>query len=154
MQARTGIEGESDETGHRPGQRPLVAGVEVREDDLDAQPGLHVAGVVVRVSAVVVLVLALGQFAAWWMDRPPGGAGMGLLIGDTIRLIVLSALLWAAADLINLWVKTHYDLRASRILLARQTYMMRQMGIAAGELHLTQAEGARRADDPPPAGTV
>ncbi|SOD03654.1 hypothetical protein SAMN05216486_11617 [bacterium JGI 053] len=141
-------DGESDETGHRAGKRPMLAGVEVREEDLEPQKGLDVTSVVVHVSSGVILVLALVQFAAWWIDRPPGGAGMGLLVGDTIRLIVLSALLWAAGDVIKLMVKTHYDVRAARILLARQTYMMRNIGVATGELPaITQPPGARRADD-------
>lgn len=141
---------ESDETGHRPGKRPMLAGVEVREEDLEPQRGLDVTSTVVHVSAGVILVLALGQFAAWWIDRPPGGAGMGLLIGDTIRLIVLSALLWAAGDVIKLVIKTHYDIRAARILLTRQTHMMRSMGVASGELPAVQEPvGARRAEDEP-----
>jgi hypothetical protein len=139
---------ESDAAGSQHERvRPLLAGVEVREDDLEPVKGLHLAGRVVHVSAVVILVLALGQFVAWWLDRPPGGAGMGLLVGDTIRLIVLSALLWAAGDLIELFIKTHYDLRASRILLVRQTHMMRQMGTTTGELPPLPPEGERRAAD-------
>jgi len=139
---------ESHETGHRPGKRPLLAGIEVREEDLEPQKGLDVTSMVVHVSAGVILVLALGQFAAWWLDRPPGGAGMGLLIGDTIRLVVLSALLWAAGDVIKLVIKTHYDIRAARILLARQTHMMRSMGVTSGELPaVDEPAGARRAHD-------
>ena len=141
-------DGEGHETGHRAGKRPMLAGIEVREEDLEPQKGLSVTSLVVHVSSVVILVLALGQFAAWWIDRPPGGAGMGLLVGDTIRLIVLSALLWAAGDVIRLVIKTHYDIRAARILLARQTYMMRHMGVASGELPAAEEPvGARRAED-------
>jgi hypothetical protein len=137
----------SDETGHRPGQRPVLAGVEVRHEDLERPAGLHAAAVVVRVSSVVVFILAMGQFIAWWMDRPPGGAGLGLLVGDTIRLTVLSALLWAASQLIELLVKSHYDIRAGRILLARQAYMLRQMGVASGHLRDDDGSGGRRAQD-------
>lgn len=141
-------DGEGHETGHRAGKRPMLAGVEVREEDLEPQKGLGVTSLVVHVSSVVILVLALGQFAAWWIDRPPGGAGMGLLVGDTIRLIVLSALLWAAGDVIKLMIKTHYDIRAARILLTRQTYMMRNMGVASGELPAVEEPvGTRRIDD-------
>ncbi|HYJ80229.1 MAG TPA: hypothetical protein VEW03_11530 [Longimicrobiaceae bacterium] len=139
---------------HPRGRRPVMAGVEVRQEDVETQRGLHLAEVVVKVSAVVILLLALAQFAVWWLDRPPGGAGMGLLIGDTIRLVVVSALLWAAADVIQLLIKSHYDLRAARILLARQTYMMRQMGIHSGEMPPQDAEGARRADDQPHRGAA
>ena len=114
--------------------RPHLSGVEVREEDLEPQRGLHIAAVLFRISSVTILLLALFQFGAWWLDRPPGNVGIGILIGDTIRLIVWSGLLWAAGDLANLLIKTHYDVRAARILLARQTYMMKQMGVAGGEL--------------------
>ena len=127
-------------------RRPMLAGVEVREEDLEPTKGLEVATTVVRVAAAVVLLLAFVQFGYWWFDRPPGGVGMGLLIGDTIRLIVFSALLWAGADLAAVMIKTHYDIRASRILMARQTYMMKQMGVAKGALPPDEA-GHRRADD-------
>ncbi|HEU4560827.1 MAG TPA: hypothetical protein VFS20_23445 [Longimicrobium sp.] len=139
--------GFSDETGPRPGKRPLLAGVEVRHADLERPTGLHAAAVVVRVSSGVIAVLALAQFVAWWLDRPPGGAGLGLLVGDTIRLIVLAALLWAASQLIELLVKSHYDIRAGRILLARQTHMLRQMGLASGHLEEDEGTFARRAQD-------
>lgn len=144
------IEGESNETGRRPGRRPLLSGVEVREEDLEPQKGLHLVGILFRISSVVILVLALGQFAAWWLNRPPGGAGIGLLVGDTIRLIVFAGLLWGAGDLANLMIKTHYDIRAARILLARQTYMIRKMGEANGALPTT-VQPHRRASDFPQA---
>jgi hypothetical protein len=136
-------EGREADGGKR---RPMLAGVEVRVVDLEPTKGLEVATVVVRVAAAVVLLLALFQFGYWWFDRPPGGVGMGLLIGDTIRLIVFAALLWAGADLAGVMIKTHYDIRASRILMARQTYMMKHMGVAKGVLPPDEA-GHRRADD-------
>lgn len=148
MGIATGVaEGESDRTGRRSDGRPMLAGIEVREDDLEAPTGIHVAAMVVRVSSIVILVLAIGQFVAWWLNRPPGGAGIGLLVADTIRLIVLSALLWAAGELAALVVKTHYDIRATRILAARQTYMMRQMALSRGDLEASEPPGHRRVSD-------
>ena len=141
------FEGESDETGHRPGNRPVLAGVHVREEDLEPQQGLHIAARVFRAAAALIFLLAVGQFIVWWMDRPPENVGLGLLVGDTVRLVVFSALLWAAGDLANIVIKTHYDMRAARILLARQTYMMREMGAARGELHEPEPEVDRRAGD-------
>jgi hypothetical protein len=129
-------------------RRPMLAGVEVREADLESTPGLHAATVVIRVASGVVLLLAIFQFVEFWRDPPPGGVGVGLLVGDTIRLIVFSALLWAGAELAAILIKSHYDLRATRILIARQTYMMRQMGIASGDLPASDDQvGQRRADD-------
>jgi hypothetical protein len=125
---------ESDRREPAPTGRPILAGIEVREDDIESPRGINIVSAVVRASAVLILLLALGQFAHWWLNRPPGGAGIGLLVGDTIRLIVFAALLWAAGELATLVVKTHHDIRASRILAARQTYMLRQMGMASGYL--------------------
>lgn len=138
---------ESDETGSS-ARGPVIAGVHVREEDLEPQKGLHVAAVLFRICAAVILALAAWQLAAWWMDPPPGGIGVGVLVGDTIRLIVFAGLLWAAGDLAALLVTTHYDIRATRILTARQTYMMRQMGVRSGELPANGEEGHRRVDDP------
>ena len=142
-----GFGGEGSYTGHTPDHRPVLAGIQVREDDLEPQKGLDIASVVFRVAAGVILVLALVQFGAWWLDRPAGGAGIGLLVGDTIRLIVFAGLLWAAGDLASLAIKTHYDIRAARILLARQTYMMRQMAEARGEVEPAGPDGHRRETD-------
>lgn len=126
------------------GARTVLAGVEVRDEDLEPQPGLHFVKIVFRVSAVVILLLALWQFADWWMDRPPGNIGMAVLVSDSIRLIVVAALLWAASSLADLIIKSHYDIRAGRILLARQTYMMHQIGIANGTLPSTPRDADRR----------
>lgn len=143
-------EGRARETEGEPThrhRRPVLAGVEVREEDLEPTKGLEVATAVLRAAAAVVLLLALFQFGYWWFDRPPGGAGLGLLVGDTIRLIVFAALLWAGSDLAAVMIKTHYDIRATRILAARQTYMLRQMGIANGSLPEVDDIGNRRAHD-------
>jgi hypothetical protein len=130
---------------HGTGRRgTILAGVEVRDEDLEPQPGLQFIGVVFRVSSVVILLLALWQFADWWLDRPPGNVGMTVLVADTIRLIVVSALLWAASNLADMMCKSHYDIRAGRILLARQTYMMQQMGIANGSLPASPPDHERR----------
>lgn len=142
-------EAHSDTTGHNDDGRPMLAGIEVREEDLEPQRGLHVAAILFRVCAGIIFVLAIVQFAIWWGDRPPGGIGIGVLVGDTIRLIVISGLLWAAGDLANLLIKTHYDVRAGRVLMARQTYMMRQWGVAKGALPVIEDPNTdRRGIDP------
>jgi hypothetical protein len=145
MQRESHEEIEGNAPGHRAVEgRPVLAGVEVREEDLEPQKSLHFIAIVFRVSSVVILLLALWQFADWWMDPPPGGAGMAVLVADTIRLIVVSALLWAAGNLADLLVKSHYDIRAGRILLARTTHMIQQMAIANGNLSRAPGETDRR----------
>lgn len=119
-------------SGRQSGGRPQLAGIEVREADLIPMPGLTFVAWVFRISAAVILVLALWQFGDWWSDRPPNDVGLSVLIADTIRLIVTAALLWAASHLAQLLIRSHYDLRASRILLSRQTYLLRLMAVQSG----------------------
>lgn len=128
------------------GRRPSLAGVEVREEDLIPMPGLTFVALVFRISAIVILALAMWQFADWWTDRPPGDVGLSVLVGDTIRLIVVSALLWAASHLAQLLIRSHYDLRASRILLSRQTYLLRQMAVHAGAIARAEPRTGERRD--------
>ena len=50
----------------------------------------------------------------------------GVLIAEAIRLVIFAGLLWGAGDLAGLFVQSHYDLRASRILLERLTHLVGQ----------------------------
>ena len=138
----------SGESRHHEG-RPHIAGMEVREEDIDEPAALHIAGIVFRISSVVILLLAVWQAWDWFRDPPPGNTGLSVIIGDTIRLIVVSALLYGAADLADVVVKGLHEMRATRILLARQTYLMKQMGLTSGELSRTlSVEGDRRGVEP------
>lgn len=129
--------------------RPYMAGMEVREEDIDEPAALHIAGIVFRISSVVILLLAIWQAWDWFRDPPPGNTGLSVIIGDTIRLIVMSALLFGAADLADVVVKGLHEMRATRILLARQTYLMKQMGLSSGDLPRTlPVEGDRRGVEP------
>ncbi len=147
----------------RSGTRPMLSGVEVREEDIEPQKGLHAATLVIQGCALIILAMAVWQFFDWWAHRPPGGAGVGVATGETVRLVVFSGLLWAAGSLADVMVKTHHDVRAGKILLARQTYMMRQWGIAQGAAPMPTVDANRRrglsagppeslADDGPPTG--
>jgi hypothetical protein len=122
----------------------VLAGVEVREEDVDSSTGLEIVGVVVRIASVVILLLAAWQAYDWFRDPPPGGAGTSVIIGDTVRLIVTAALLYAAANLADVIVKATHEMRASRILLARQTYLMRQMAASAGDMKSGISRAERR----------
>ena len=134
------------QTGRDHAGRPMLAGVQVREEDLEPQKGLHFVSVLFRALAVLLLLLMLVQLAFGLGNQAPGS--IGLLIGDSVRLLVFAGLLWGAGDLAGLLIKTHYDVRAGRILLARQTYMMKQMAQAAGQVPVSDGDGLRRSDDP------
>lgn len=124
----------------------ILPGVHLRDDDLEPQRGLRFTSTVFRICSIVILVLAIWQFADWWMDRPPGDVGLSILVSDTIRLIVLAALLWAASNLASLFVKSHYDLRATRILLTRVSHVVREVALAQGQLPPAGTGGQREQD--------
>jgi hypothetical protein len=138
---------EGSATIHREGERSLLAGVDVRSEDVEEQHGIHFAGVVFRVAAVVLVLLAIYQAYDWLSDPPPGGAGTSVLIAETVRMLVIAMLLYGASELADLMVKNHYEHRASRILLARQTYLMRQMAPVTPELPV-ETTGERRGTAP------
>ena len=125
----------------------LLEGVHLRENDLDPQRGLHFVGHVFRFAAAAVVLLAIIQFVVWWLDPPPGHIGIGVLLGDTVRLIIFAALLIAIGEFANLMIKTHYDMRASRILMTRQTYMIQQMGFFQGWLPVPGDDDLDRRSD-------
>jgi hypothetical protein len=124
-------------------ERPRLAGVPVREEDLLPTPGIHIAGTIFRIAAVVILLLAGWQAFDWFSDPPPGGAGLSVIIGDTIRMVVIAVLLYGVSDLADLFVRNFEENRLSRILLARQAYMMRQLIVARGDVAPPDADDRR-----------
>lgn len=131
-------------TMRRDGRPALLAGIEVRDDDVEMKRGLHVANLAFRIATVVIILLAAYQAFDWFRDPPPGGTGMSVIIGDTIRLVVVALLLYGAADLADLMLKSHYELRATRILLARQNYLMKQWMAGDTNIQPRPIEGNRR----------
>ena len=131
-------------TMHREGRSALLAGIEVRDEDVDERKGLQIAGIAFRIATVAILLLAAYQCYDWFRDPPPGGTGMSVIVGDTIRLTVVAILLYGAADLADLMVKNHHETRASRILLARQTYLLKQWMSSDRSMLVAHIEGDRR----------
>jgi hypothetical protein len=110
--------------------RPMLAGIPVREDDIEPVKGIRAIAYLFRGMAVLLLLLMVLQVMSGLSGAVP--ASPGVLFAEAVRLVIFAGLLWGVGDLAVLWVKSHYDIRASRILLARMTYMMRQSGEAAG----------------------
>lgn len=122
----------------------MLAGVFVREEDLEPQKGLSFVSLLFRALAGLLLFLMAVQVLLGLGNPAPGA--MGTLLGEAVRLLVFAGLLWGAGDLATLGVKTFYEMRASRILLARQTYMMRKIAESGGELPPIEAPHNRRTD--------
>jgi hypothetical protein len=109
-----------------------IDGVPVREEDIEPVKGIRAVAVIFRGMAIILLLLmTLQVFFALTATVP---LSIGVVTADAVRLIIFAGLLWGAGDLAVLFVKSHYDLRATRILVARLAYTVRQMGEADGRI--------------------
>lgn len=101
-----------------------MAGVQVRDDDIDPARGLASVAILFRVLAIVLLVLMVLQV----INGLSGTVDIsyGVLIAEAMRLLIFAGLLWGAGGLADLFVKSHYDLRATRILLGRLNHIVGQ----------------------------
>jgi hypothetical protein len=107
-----------------PPAKPAIEGVPVREDDIESTGGIHWVAGLFRVLSVVLLLLMIVQVALGVSGTV--GISYGVLVGEAIRLTIYAALLWGGGDLANLFVQSHRDLRATRILVARLAYLATQ----------------------------
>lgn len=103
---------------------PSIEGVRVREDDIESVKGIRFIAWLFRGMAVLMLLLMVVQLLSAVTGTVP--LSMGVVVAEAIRLVIFAGLLWGIGDLAVLGIKSHYDIRASRILLARLTYMVRE----------------------------
>jgi hypothetical protein len=122
----------SDQFDAEHAHRPVLAGITVREDDIEPVKGIRFIAWLFRGMAVLLLVLMVIQVLSSATGTVP--ASPGVVFAEAVRLVIFAGLLWGVGDLAVLWIKSHHDIRASRILLARMSYMMRQTGEAEGTL--------------------
>jgi|SRR5688572_13732080 hypothetical protein len=105
-------------------ERPQIAGIVVREDDIETVKGIRAIALLFRGMAVLLLLLMAAQVVFGLTSTVP--LSPGVLFADAVRLIIFAGLLWGGGELAVLWVKSHYDIRAQRILTARIAYMLQQ----------------------------
>ncbi len=128
------------EQRHASHDRPTLAGIAVREDDIETVKGIRAVAYLFRGMAILLLLLAAVQVIS--AVTATVQLSIGVVVAEEVRLIIFAGLLWGIGDLAILWVKSHYDIRATRILVTRIAYMMRQMGEADGKLP-PSSEGTR-----------
>ncbi|MDQ3170066.1 MAG: hypothetical protein M3Q55_08025 [Acidobacteriota bacterium] len=104
--------------------QPVLAGVPVREDDIAPTLGLHWVAWMFRALAALVFVLMLLQLVLGLTSTVD--LSYGVLFAEAVRMLILACLLWAAGALGDLFVRSHHDLRATRVLLARIAYRLRE----------------------------
>ena len=120
----------------------LLAGVAVREEDIEPVKGIRAIAVLFRGMSVLLLLLMVLQVVFGLTSTVP--VSPGVLFAEAVRLVIFAGLLWGAGDLGVLWVRSHHDLRATRILAARLTYMVKRIGESAGHLPREEADAPRR----------
>ena len=92
---------------------------DVRLSDLEPYVGLRYLSKLFKLMGVVLGLLLVAEIVTGVVAQ--GSAAIPTLLGEASRLIVLAGLLWGVGDLAILLIDVGHDVRAARILLARQT---------------------------------
>ena len=111
--------GPMDRLGHALSDDGTADIPDIRQSDLEPYVGLRYLSKLFKFMGVILGVLLLAEVVTGFMAQ--GGAAVPTLLGEASRLVVLAGLLWGAGDLAILLIDVGHDVRASRILLARQT---------------------------------
>ena len=111
---------------------PSLAGVPVREEDIEPVKGIRAVAILFRGMAILLLLLMVLQVFFGLTSTVP--VSIGVLFAEAVRLVIFAGLLWGAGDLAVLWIKSHYDIRATRILTARSAYMLQRIAESVGYL--------------------
>ena len=93
---------------------------DVRLSDLEPYVGLRYLSKLFKLMGVVLALLLVAEIVTGVVAQ--GSAAIPTLLGEASRLIVLAGLLWGVGDLAILLIDVGHDVRAARILLARQTH--------------------------------
>src|SRR4051812_13060719 len=130
----TPLPGGNPAAEHRrePDGRAVLVGVSVREDDIEPVKAIRAIARLFRGMAALLLLLMVMQILFAVTSTVP--LSPGVVVAEAVRLIIFAGLLWGAGDLAVLGVKSHYDLRATRILTARLVHLARQIGESTGTL--------------------
>lgn len=91
----------------------------IRQSDLEPYVGLRYLSKLFKLMGVILALLLLAEVVTGVMAQ--GSAAVPTLLGEASRLIVLAGLLWGIGDLAILLIDVGHDVRAARILLARQS---------------------------------
>jgi hypothetical protein len=102
---------------------------DVRNSDLEPYVGLRYLSKLFKLMGVVLGLLLIAEIVTGVVAQ--GSAAIPTLLGEASRLIVLAGLLWGVGDLAILLIDVGHDVRAARILLARQTHAIAPVGGAA-----------------------
>jgi len=124
----------------------------IRASDIEPYTGLRYLSKLFRFMAIIVLLLAIAEVATGLYAQ--GAAAIPTLLGEVSRFIVISGVLWGTGDLAHLLIDVGHDVRASRVLLARQTYHIVKDAMHNRPLSVERPVTVERvrAEGAPPAG--
>jgi len=115
--------GPMDRLGHvlkSDGEAPVIP--DVRTTDLEPYVGLRYLSKLFKLMGIVLLLLLVAEIITGVVAQ--GSAAIPTLLGEASRLIVLAGVLWGVGDLAVLMVDIGHDVRAARIMLARQSHSL------------------------------
>jgi hypothetical protein len=95
---------------------------DIRQSDLEPYVGLRYLSKLFKLMGVILGLLLVAEIVTGVVAQ--GSAAIPTLLGEASRLIVLAGLLWGIGDLAILLIDVGHDVRAARILLARQTHAL------------------------------
>jgi hypothetical protein len=110
----------------RRGGTPDLA--DVRDEDLEPHAGLRYIARLFKVMAVLLFLLMIGESVLSISQ----GTRVELVLLAATRLLVISALLWAGADLALMLIESNHDLRATRILVGRLNEKVQRLEAVGG----------------------
>lgn len=99
----------------------------IRQSDLEPYVGLRYLSKLFKLMGVILGLLLLAEIVTGVIAQ--GSAAVATLLGEASRLVVLAGLLWGVGDLAILLIDVGHDVRAARILLARQNHVMSGGGV-------------------------
>ena len=108
--------------------------MQVRAADLEPYVGLRYVAKLFRLMALILVLLLIAEVVTGLTTQ--GSTAIPTLLAEGSRLIVLSGLLWASGDLAILLIDIGHDVRATRILIGRQSAH-----------HLAEHQPTRRHDE-------
>jgi hypothetical protein len=111
---------------------------EIRQSDLEPYVGLRYLSKLFKLMGVILGLLLIAEVITGFYAQ--GSAALPTLLGEASRLIVLAGLLWGVGDLAILLIDVGHDVRAARILLARQNHTL-SGGLPRPDSRLTPSIG-------------
>jgi hypothetical protein len=122
-----------------------VGGVACRDADVESTRGIRSVALLFRSMSGLLVLLMVLQVVSGLTGTVD--ISYGVLFAEAIRLVIFAGLLWGAGDLAELFIKSHCDIRAMRILVGRLTRLMDERPAAPGAARPSQGDAGRERGD-------